>query len=138
MKMKKYILPIVFVLTGLFIIACDKKDDKDLELNNALTGTTWTIISDTGGDFTGLTVTFKTNGTLSVTGFEYPGEYWGYTSWSLKGSVLTIVLGEDGPDDYIKGNIEISGNDATYDYSWYDYFGEWGGKDYYHMILKRK
>ena len=113
------------------------KDD-DKEPSSDLAGTTWKVLTDSGGDFEGLTINFNKNGSITTDAKEDDWGSFGYSKWTLNGTTLKIVLGDDEPDDYVEGTFIISGSNATYTYSWYDYDGKWGGEDTYVMTLAKK
>lgn len=121
------VLPLAFAVTS-----CSNDDDEPSSDN--LAGTKWEVMSTSDDDVeAGLTIEFKKDGNCVCT----PSE-WDYAQWSVNNGKLKIVLGENGPDDYMEGVFTISDKTATYTYSWYDYYGDWGGEDTYTMTLKKK
>ena len=120
------VLPLAFAVTS-----CSNDDDEPSSDN--LAGTKWEVMSTSDDVEAGLTIEFKKDGNCVCT----PSE-WDYAKWSVNNGKLKIVLGEDGPDDYMEGVFTISDKTATYTYSWYDYYGDWGGEDTYTMTLKKK
>ena len=61
--------------------------------------------------------TFKADGGLIWEDDEISSD----CSYTLNDDKLKIILNHD---DYIEGTISISGNQATYKYTWHDYAGE--------------
>ena len=121
------VLPLAFAVTS-----CSNDDDEPSSDN--LAGTKWEVMSASDEDFeAGLTIEFKKDGNCVFT-----PDGWDYAKWSVNNGKLKIVLGQDGPDDYMEGEFKISDKTATYTYSWYDYDGQWGGEDTYTMTLKKK
>lgn len=137
MKHLKFLFLVLIGLTLSTTVSSCKDDDKDPS-SDVLAGTSWKVLTDSAGDFQGLTITFNKNGTITTDASEDDWGYFGYSKWTLKGNTLKIVLGDDGPDDYLEGKFVISGNNATYNYSYYDYYGTWGGEDDYVMTLTRQ
>lgn len=118
--------------------SCSKDDDGPSGGNGSseLSGTTWTVISDAGGDFTGVTMTFKNNGDVVFSGSSYAD--WTYAKWDYSDGVLRIVLGQGEPDDYIEGYFDIDGTSAYFNYDWYDYDTEYRESGPYFMELVKK
>ena len=132
-KLNFIALAIIGLYACLNFSSCKKDDDK--EPSDVLSGTTWKINSATEDeDFVGATVTFKSDGNVT---FSIP-DAWSYAKWTYSNDKLKIVLGEGMPDDYMEGSFIINGKNATYNYSWYDVDGKWGGEDHYVMTLTKQ
>lgn len=131
----KHLQSVLFVMLCAFLsttfVACS--DDDDDEPTNGLAGTTWTVTAS-DEEMEGASFTFNADGSVTMK----PSQEWSYMKWSLNGKKLKIVMGEGEPDDYIEGNLDIDGNNATYVYKWYDCSGEWGSEETHSMTLKRK
>ncbi len=124
----------LLTFAGMSLSSCSEDDDVE---GSSLSGTKWEITScEDDEDMEGVILTFEKNGHVT---FAPESAGWDYAVWTLKGSTLKIVLGEDGePDDYIQGNITFSGKNATYKYSWHDYQGRWDDDEIYTMTLRKK
>ena len=116
-------------------------DDDDEPENGSLAGTSWTVLSDVddsdgeaNDEIVGLTINFQKDGNIKFT----PSVDWTYAKWSQNGNTLKLTVGEGEADDYMEGTFTISGNKATYKYSWYDCAGKWGGEEHYTMTLQKK
>lgn len=111
-----------------------KVDSKDELKGDSLEGTSWIIAdSDIDDDMIGTIVTFQKDGNI-----KFDPEEWAYAKWTQKGDTLRMTVGEEGPDDYMEGWFNNRGEDAVYDYSWYDCDGEYGGEFVYSMYLQKK
>ena len=133
MKHLKFLFLVLIGLTLSTTVSSCKDDDK--EASDVLSGTTWKINSASEDeDFVGSTVTFKRDGNVT---FSIP-DAWSYAKWTYSNDKLKIVLGEGMPDDYMEGSFIIIGENATYNYSWYDVDGDWGGEDHYVMTLTKQ
>ena len=97
------------VLMCVNFASCSSDDEEEQEVASIVG--IWKFTSNNDGNGT---LTFKNNGTLIWDGDEESGSNYTYT---LKGNELKIVW--DG-DDYTLGTFTIYGNNATYEYSWYD------------------
>lgn len=49
---------------------------------------------------------------------------------------LQIILNDN--DDYLDGTINVSGNQATYKYTWHDCKGQWDDDTEYTMTLTKE
>ncbi|MGM9851326.1 MAG: hypothetical protein ACI306_04200 [Muribaculaceae bacterium] len=132
-KLLKYLMLLLVATFSLTFTACS--DDDDEPNDNNLAGTSWQILSDSEDDeLAGTVITFGKDGNCAFS----PQQDWTYAKWSVSNDKLKIVLGEGEPDDYMEGDFVISGNNATYTYSWYDWDGKWGGEDTAVMKLQKK
>ena len=120
---------------SLTFTACSDDDDEPNDKN--LAGTSWQILSDSEDyelALAGTIITFGKDGNCAFS----PQQHWTYAKWSVSNDKLKIVLGEGEPDDYMEGDFVISGKNATFTYSWYDWDGDWGGEDTAVMKLQKK
>ena len=109
-------------------------DDEGQGQGGPLAGTTWRIAtSEEGAGMVGIEITFRSDGTFAMS-----RDGWAYSKWSLDGDVLTLTVGESGPDDYMEGTVIINGDDATYTYHWGDVDGEWEDNVSYTMTLRKQ
>lgn len=138
-RLQSLIAVTLCVFMTMAFTSCSDYDDEPG--NKSLAGTSWIILSnvdDSNGmasdEIVGLTMSFQKDGNIKFT----PAYGWTYAKWSLSGNVLKLILGEDEADDYMEGTLVINGNNATYNYSWYDCDGKWGGDDHYTMTLQKK
>lgn len=131
-KFKFLAFTLITVLTCVGFASCSD-DDKDEP--SAFDNSSWQVISSDDDSFSvGTTMTFKSNGNVS---FSAGG--WSYAKWTKNGDNLTIVLGEDEPDDKVVGVFAQKGENATYVYHWADADGKWDNVDDTHtMTLKRR
>jgi len=131
--MKKYLqffFVALFAAMSFTLTACSDDDDDD---KSPLAGTTWKIMtSEEDAEHVGATFTFNADGTM-----KNPFG-WTYAKWTLNGDVLKIVVGEGEADDMMIGEIEFSGQHATYKYHWKDFDGEWSGDETYTMTLQKQ
>lgn len=135
---------IMALCVGLFSCSSDDDDEGGSSVN--LAGTSWQITSvddaDEAESLVGITIRFNADGTVksidsSATSKE-ESRAWAYGTWTYLNRTLKLILGEDGPDDYMEGQFTFNGNTATYKYHWGDVNGEWTDETYHTMQLSRK
>jgi hypothetical protein len=102
-------------------------DDENGAATSAIEGT-WSYTSTIDEDMRSGKFTFKADGGLIWEDDEISSD----CSYTLNDDKLKIILNHD---DYIEGTISISGNQATYKYTWHDYAGEWDSDTEYTMTL---
>ena len=135
------LLPILGIAFVSLLSSCSKDDDTPN--SNELSGTTWTILSDSyDDDLVGLPITFKKNGNFIVSTPDHDNFGWPYAKWSYSNNNLRIVIGDKGPEEYMEGKYVINGNNATYTYSWYYYRNgekqeEFGDGTYVMTLVKK-
>ena len=118
-------MALVAVLMCVNFAACGGDDEDEPEVSSIVGIWKFTSNNDGAG-----TLTFKDNGTLIWDGGEESGSNYTYT---LKGNELKIVW--DG-DDYTLGTFTIYGNNATYEYRWYDGNGNSDGTENIMQLTK--
>ncbi len=142
-------MAVVAMVLSLSLAACSSDDDDDSSSSNSLAGSTYKItkwVDSDGDDYydeddadddevNPIGVTLKFNADGSVTQSK---TLWDYFKYTLDGSTLTFILGEDGPDDCMVGTITFSGSTATFKYHWEDYDGKWVDDDVYTMTLVKQ
>ena len=146
MKKLKFIVFALFaMLACVNLTACS--DDDDVK-SNSLENSSWNVVAsdDPDGCFPkGMTITFKSDGNMKFkapVGWKPDEERdyigWPYAKWELDSNELTIIAGEDGPDDKMVGQFTIKDKNAIYQYHWEDYFGKWDNSDeIYTLTLSR-
>ena len=139
-KFKFLIFTLFTVLSCISLVSCSDDDD---DKSNSFENFSWRVVtSDDEDDFpVGMILTFKSDGNatfIAPVGWkpEEPGDVfgWQYAKWARNENELTIVLGEDEPDDKVVGSFVIKGKNATYTYHWADYYGYWDNSEDTHVL----
>ena len=137
---------VMFALFSLTLASCGDDDDDSSSSNNY---GTWKItkISDNNDtkELVGMVFTFKNgyatydDSYLKNSTENDPYYPWGVAKYTVNGSTLTVVMGEDAPDDdLITGTYTISGKTATYTYHWEDAEGDWVDNEKYTIWAEKQ
>lgn len=121
------------VMCGNFI-ACSKDDENEVT-TSAIEGT-WSYNSNDEDMSTGK-FTFNKDGSFIREGeddLDYEEKY--HNTYKLNKNKLLLIFNDN--DDYTDGTINISGNHATYRYTWHDYDGKWDDDTEYTMTLTKE
>ena len=120
----------LYVVMTFSFASCKNNDTPE---SGSLAGTSWKVVACTDHyDFEpGMILTFQKDGNML-------NERWEYAKWTQTGTVLKIVAGQGYPDDCMEGIFTINGDQAVYQYSWYDYYTEeWDGTTFHTVTLKK-
>jgi len=145
--MKKYTFLFISIM---LMVVCTSftpspMSDEGSDSKASLENTSWQIVavddSDEAESLVGITMTFNTNGTVkSIDSSATSGNEsraWAYGTWTYNNGKLKLIVGEEGPDDYMEGSFTINNNTATFNYHWADVDGKWTESVYHTMQLKR-
>lgn len=120
------------VMCGNFI-ACSKDNENEVT-TSAIEGT-WSYNSSLDEDMSTGKFTFNKDGSL-IWEDDVDGEKTYNNTYKLNKDKLQLILNDN--DDYMDGTINISGNHATYRYTWHDCDGEWDYDTEYTMTLTKE
>lgn len=119
----------LYVVMTFSFASCKNNDTPE---SGSLAGTSWKVVASTTPELEpGMILTFQKDGNML-------NERWEYAKWTQTGTVLKIVAGQGYPDDCMEGIFTINGDQAVYQFSWYDYYTEeWDGTTFHTVTLKK-
>lgn len=113
-------------------IACSNDDENEVT-TSAIEGT-WSYNASSDEDLRSGKFTFNKDGSLIWE--KKDGEKTHNNTYKLNEDKLQIILNDN--DDYLDGTINVSGNQATYKYTWHDCEGQWDSDTEYTMTLTKE
>lgn len=113
-------------------IACSNDDENEVT-TSAIEGT-WSYNASSDEDLRSGKFTFNKDGSLIWE--KKDGEKTHNNTYKLNEDKLQIILNDN--DDYLDGTINVSGNQATYKYTWHDCKGQWDDDTEYTMTLTKE
>ena len=125
-------MAVLAVIMCVNFIACSNDDENDVTAS-AIEGT-WSYDASSDEDLRLEKFTFNKDGSLIWEKMD--NEITHNNTYKLNEDKLQIILNDN--DDYLDGTINISGNQATYKYTWHDCGGKWDDDTGYMMTLTKQ